>query len=153
MYNNFPFLHPYWNRQVFDRSAPYLIILYQMIRSPYFLYNIAWPVVCLPVSRVPNLPAQTHWDFRNLLNYVVSYRLPLPIEYWLFGWRSTMWVALKLSTAYELRNVIHKSKAMREIHVVLKPGSIQVTVMFTFLLCYRSGKIFWPGFHWTTQYI
>jgi hypothetical protein len=118
MYNDFPSIHSYWNKEVFDRSALYFIILYEMIRSPYFLYTITWHVVCLPFWRVANLPAQRDSNFRNLLNYVVPYRQPLPIEYWLFGWGITMLVLPKLSNGYGLRNVVHKSKAMRQIHRV-----------------------------------
>lgn len=39
IYNAFSFLHPYRSNEVFDRSAPYLIILYEMNKSPYFLHN------------------------------------------------------------------------------------------------------------------
>jgi len=137
IYNNFPSLQSYWNKEVFDRSAPYFIISYEMIRSPYFLHTITCPVVCLPFWIVDNLPAQRHWNFRNLLNYVVPYRQPLPIEYWLFGWGITMLVLPKLSNGYGLRNVVQKSKAMRQTHRVLQPGSVQVKIMFTF--CFVSS--------------
>ena len=48
-----------------------------------------------------------------------------------------MLVLPKLSNGYGLRNVVQKSKAMRQTHRVLQPGSVQVKIMFTF--CFVSS--------------
>ena len=55
-----------------------------------------------------------------------------------------------VTVGYGLRNVVDKSKAMREIYRVLKPGSVQVKIWFKFCFVSNLDKFSELGFYWTT---
>jgi hypothetical protein len=68
----------------YHSQYPYLIILYDMIISPYFLYNITCSVASLSFWRVHNFQSMTfilrYPEFTALCGIL---RSALPIEYWL----------------------------------------------------------------------
>jgi demethylmenaquinone methyltransferase/2-methoxy-6-polyprenyl-1,4-benzoquinol methylase len=51
-----------------------------------------------------------------------------------------------VTVGYGLRNVVDKLKAMREIYRVLKPGSVQVKILFKFCFVSNLDKFSELGF-------